>query len=78
MNMRDFVQKMLNEFPIQFKEGDSVPTAAIGSLLEKGSGKALAPDMREAFHKTVAQGFFFVREQGRIFSRPLQCYVQGY
>ena len=63
VDMRDYVQKMLKEFPIQFKEGDSVPTPATESLLDKGSGKALAPDKREAFHKTVAQGLFLCKSK---------------
>ena len=61
VDMRDYVQKMLKEFPVQFKEGDSVPTPATENLLDKGSGKALTPDKREAFHKTVAQGLFLCK-----------------
>ena len=61
VDMRDYVQKMLKEFPIQFKEGDLVQTPATESLLETDSGKALTPDKREAFHKTVAQGLFLCK-----------------
>ena len=38
-----------------------MPTPATENLLEKGFGKALTPDKREAFHKTVAQGLFLCK-----------------
>ena len=66
VDMRDCVQKMLKEFPIQFKEGDYVATSATENLLEKGSGKHLPQTSVRLSTKQWHKDCFCVRGQGWI------------
>ena len=78
VDMRDYVPKMLKQFPIQFKEGDSVLTPATENCWRKVVEKHLPQTSVRLSTKPWHKDCFCVRGQGRIFNRPLQCYVQGY
>ena len=61
IDMRDYVERMLEEFPMEFKSSDVMPTPASDNLLDKGSGKVLPKEKQEVFHKTVARGLFICK-----------------
>ena len=60
VDMTDYVEKMLKEFPVDLGD-QSAPSPAAENLLDKGKGKLLEGKRKEAFHKTVAQGLFLCK-----------------
>ena len=58
IRMDEYVERMLTEFPIKFKEGQGVATPATSDLLCIGKGEKLDDEKREIFHTFVAKGLF--------------------
>ena len=58
IRMDDYVQNMLDEFPIKFDEKTKQATPAANDLLSAGTGNLLNKERRETFHSFVAKGLF--------------------
>ncbi|CAJ1960266.1 unnamed protein product [Cylindrotheca closterium] len=58
IRMNDYVERMLDEFSVKFKESDSQETPAGNNLLEVGKGKDLDKAYQTEFHKFVAKSLF--------------------
>jgi hypothetical protein len=58
IRMNDYVERMLDEFSVKFKESDSQETPAGNNLLEVGKGKDLDKVYQTEFHKFVAKSLF--------------------
>ena len=56
IRMDDYVQNMLDEFPIKFNEKTKQATPAANDLLSAGTGNLLNKERRETFHSFVAKG----------------------
>ncbi|CAJ1946144.1 unnamed protein product [Cylindrotheca closterium] len=56
--MDDYVNRMLNEFPVKFKENEGCKTPASNDLLSIGKGEKLDDEKRETFHTFIAKGLF--------------------
>ena len=69
IRMDEYVEKMINEFPIKFGEDDKQETPAGNDLLDAGRGTLLNDERRETFHSFVAKGLF-VSKQARIDIHP--------
>ena len=75
IDMVDYVKDMIEDSPMQLKTTDTAMTPTGDNLFEIGKGKELTKDKAEAFHRSVAKGLFFLREQDLISNRQLQCYA---
>ena len=69
IRMDDYVQRMLEEFPVKFGEDDIQETPAGNNLLEKGKGKELEKEKHEVFHSFVAKSLF-VSKRARLDIAP--------
>ena len=58
IRMDDYVDRMLEEFPVKFKEDEIQETPASTTLLEPGKGTDLDPKRKEVFHSFVAKALF--------------------
>ena len=58
IRMDDYVDRMLDEFPVKFKAGERQETPAGANLLEPGKGAPLDPKRKEIFHSFVAKALF--------------------
>ena len=58
IRMDEYVQKMIDGFPVKFGENDSQETPAGNDLLNAGRGEILDDEKREIFHSYVAKGLF--------------------
>ena len=58
IRMDDYVERMLEEFPVKFNEDDKQETPAGANLLEVGKGAELDEKRREIFHSFVAKALF--------------------
>ena len=58
LDMIDYVQQMLDEFPVKFTEKDSVANPAATDLFEVGNGKLLDAKTKKEFHTFTAKGLF--------------------
>ena len=58
IRMDEYVQDMLDEFPIKFDESVKQETPAANDLLDAGRGELLPDKEREVFHSFVAKGLF--------------------
>ena len=58
ISMDEYVQKLLDEFPMEFKREHTSLTPAANDLFEHGKGKKLTKEQQECFHKTVARALF--------------------
>ena len=58
IRMDEYVQNMLDEFPIKFGESSKQATPAGNDLLSAGTGNLLDRKKREVFHSFVAKGLF--------------------
>lgn len=58
IRMDEYVQNMLEEFPIKFAEASKQATPAGNDLLRAGTGNLLDKKKRECFHSFVAKGLF--------------------
>jgi hypothetical protein len=56
--MDEYVERMIDEFPVKFDETVTQETPAANDLLEAGRGELLSDDLRETFHSYVARGLF--------------------
>jgi len=56
--MKDYIESMLNDFPIQFTPDDSLPTPAPMDLHATGTSPKLPPKEAEIFHTFVAKALF--------------------
>ena len=57
-HMDEYVEKMLEEFPVKFNEDEKQESPAGNDLLDVGRGELLEDDQREVFHSFVAKGLF--------------------
>ena len=58
INMKDYILKMLEEFPVKLSENDAAKMPDGSKLMEKGNSKPLDKERAKVFHTTVAQGLF--------------------
>ncbi|CAJ1968085.1 unnamed protein product [Cylindrotheca closterium] len=58
IRMDDYVDRMLSEFPVKFKDNEIQETPAGNNLLEKGKGAPLEKERHEVFHLFVAKSLF--------------------
>ena len=58
IRMNEYVQNMLDEFPVKFAEASKQATPAGNDLLRAGTGNLLDKKRRECFHSFVAKGLF--------------------
>ena len=58
IRMDDYVERMLEEFPVKFKEDEKQETPAGTNLLEEGKGAKLDEKRKEIFHSFVAKSLF--------------------
>ena len=58
LDMIDYVQQMLDEFPVKFTEKDSVANPAATDLFEVGNGELLDAKTKKEFHTFTAKGLF--------------------
>ncbi|CAJ1959585.1 unnamed protein product [Cylindrotheca closterium] len=63
IRMDDYVQRMLDEFSVKFKEDDKQETPAGNNLLEVGKGKLLDKDQQTEFHRFVAKHLFLTKRR---------------
>ena len=56
--MDDYVEKMIEEFPVKLKSTDTAMSPASNSLFEIGNSKLLAKDRANIFHTFVAKALF--------------------
>ncbi len=59
--MHDYIDAMLEEFPIKFKPNQTAATPATDDLFEKGTSADLSPQQAEQFHTFVAKGLFMCK-----------------
>ena len=58
IRMDEYVQRMLDDFPVKFKEDEKQETPAASNLLEVGKGSKLETKRHEIFHSFVAKNLF--------------------
>lgn len=58
IRMDDYVDRMLEEFPVKFKDTETQETPASATLLEPGKGARLDEKRHEVFHSYVAKALF--------------------
>ena len=58
IRMDDYVDRMLDEFPVTFRSDEVQETPASATLLEPGRGANLDPQRHETFHSFVAKSLF--------------------
>ena len=61
IRMDDYMQRMLEEFPKEFKEEDIADTPAKSNLFEVGKGAPLDPERQQIFHQFVAKNLFLAK-----------------
>ena len=61
IEMKQYVQNMLDTFPIKFKDGDAVNTPAADNLFKVDGSKPLEKNQAELFHTTVAKALFLCK-----------------
>ena len=61
ISMDDYVARMLEEFPMEFKGEHTALTPAANDLFEIGKGNKLDKKTAECFHKTVARALFIAK-----------------
>ena len=70
IDMTAYVKKMLQEFPIKFKEGMTQNTPAGVDMFGPDESKKLNENEKETFHRTVAQSLF-LSKRGRPDIQPI-------
>ena len=58
IRMDDYVDRMLDEFPIKFEKNQTSATPAANDLLSVGKGEKLDEKKRQIFHTFIAKGLF--------------------
>jgi hypothetical protein len=58
IDMADYIEGMIDEFPMELNENDTAPTPAADDLFNEGNGKKLDKERKEIFHTFVAKGLF--------------------
>ena len=58
IDMNEYVQNMLNEFPVKFKPEDRVKTPAGIDMFAADNSKRLNEKDREMFHRMTAKALF--------------------
>merc|ERR1711935_576412 len=61
IRMDDYMQRMLEEFPKEFKEEDIADTPPKSNLFEVGKGAPLDPERQQIFHQFVAKNLFLAK-----------------
>ena len=62
VDMRKYIQKMMDEFPMEFKESDTATTPANDNLFDEDKSKKLDDKTKEVFHTFVAKGLFVSKQ----------------
>ena len=70
IDMKEYVKKMLQEFPIKFQKEAKQATPAGIDMFNPDESKKLNESEREAFHRSVAQGLF-LSKRGRPDIQPI-------
>ena len=58
VDMIDYIEKMVDSFPLEFTPEDTAPTPAAEDLFAQGDGGPVARNIAEDFHTWVAKGLF--------------------
>ncbi len=58
IDMMDYMESMVDDFPTKFKLTDTAPTPAAEDLFAEGNGAKLDKERAETFHTFVARGLF--------------------
>jgi hypothetical protein len=61
IDMKRYVEEMLEEFPVKFKETEGAPTPASDNLWTLGPKKAIDEQRKEIYHSFVAKGLFLAK-----------------
>ena len=69
IRMDEYVQRMIDEFPVKFDKNTTQETPAGNDLLDTGRGEELDNEKREIFHSFVAKGLF-LSKRARIDIHP--------
>ncbi|CAJ1945741.1 unnamed protein product [Cylindrotheca closterium] len=69
IRMDDYVNNMMEDFPVKFNKDSKQETPAGNDLLEAGKGKLLSAEYRQIFHTIVARGLY-VSKRARLDIHP--------
>lgn len=69
VDMIDYVEKMIDTFPVKLKTTDTAKTPAADNAYSKRSNKKLSREKAEIFHTWVAKGLF-LSKRGRLDIQP--------
>ena len=58
VDMIDYIESMVDEFPITLKPNDTAPNPAAEDLFAQGTGEKLGTEQAQQFHTWVAKGLF--------------------
>jgi hypothetical protein len=72
--MRDYVAKMVDEFPIKFEPDETAPTPHTDDLFTEGTTSQLDKKRAEEFHTAVAKGLF-ASKRARPDIQPVIAYL---
>jgi len=61
IHMKDYIQSMLDDFPVQFSPEDSAKTPAPSDLHDTGNSPKLPPKEAQTFHTFVAKALFLCK-----------------
>jgi len=64
IHMKDYIESMLNDFPVQFTSEDSVPVPAPTDLHATGTSLKLPPKEAGIFHTFVTKALFLCKRAG--------------
>ena len=59
--MEDYVQKMIDEYPVNLRSSDTAMTPASNTLFEIGNGKLLGKEDSEIFHTFIAKSLYLCK-----------------
>ena len=69
VDMVEYVKSMLEEFPIKFKENETVANPATSEMFDSTDDKHLEMEQPELFHRTTAKALFCANERDRMSSQ---------
>jgi hypothetical protein len=69
IDMVDYVEKMIDTFPVKLKATETAKTPAADNIYSKKSSKKLSKEKAEIFHTWVAKGLF-LSKRGRLDIQP--------
>ena len=71
IDMRDYVNQMINQLPIKLDDNDTEKTPANENLFKKYNSKMLSKYKEELFHTITAKSFF-LKEQDQTYNLQFQ------